>query len=349
MWWVEMDSKKISCQVFVFIFLILFSKMQVTAQSPTTLLTNPIYVQSTGLPGGPTDKVNLVSDAGYQGLMWENQSSDFPELLSALKSKKSGLIGIWRNAGENLSDDFMKLDTIGRFIFLYFPGNGYSNDSEAIASVIKVADLASLSGRKVAIYTHAPDYISNSVDAVKIAKLANRPNVGISFNLCHELMYCNNNHKNFSERFDSLTRYSMPYIFTVSISGADSVGNSWDVLIRPLGEGNFNTFPIVKTLIDKNFKGPFLLQAFGLKQDPKTHLDKSMSVWKSYQNKLNATTITKNMDYSEFESKDQSKDQSKGRIKSRAKNSRSGIAKFPSTNIWFAVPSGLNDIIGRSF
>ncbi len=262
----------------------------VTAQSLSTKLTNPIYVQTAGIPGTPTVKANLVSDAGFNGLMCEDASSSLKEMATALHARKNGLIGIWRNAKDDIAGDHIILDTAGPFVFMFVPKGFYNNDAEAAAAIAVIADRIAPSGRKIAIYPHAPDYVSNSLDAAKIAKLAKRANVGISFNLCHELMYCNVNHLAFAPRLDSLVKNSMPYIFTASISGGDSVGDNWGVLIRPLGEGTFNLFPVVQTLMDHNFKGPFLLQAFGINQDAKTHLAKSMIVWKDFQKRIPATT-----------------------------------------------------------
>ena len=262
--------------------------LPVTAQLLPTRLTNPIYVQSTGIPGTPAAKATLIADAGFNGMAWEEATSGLPEVLKTLHQRGKGLVGLWRNPQFDLAGDIAALDTAGPYVFMYVPLKMYGTDAQVAAAVAAAADRLAPSGRKIAIYPHAPDYVSNSLDAVRIAKLANRANVGISFNLCHELMYCSVHHLSFQPRFDSLTRNFMPYVFTASISGGDSVGDNWGVLIRPLGEGTFDTFGVVKTLMDKNFKGPFLLQAYGLTQDAKTHLAKSMTVWKDYQKKLPA-------------------------------------------------------------
>lgn len=274
-----------------------------SSQLPASRFSNPVYVQSAGLPGAPAAKATLAMDAGFQGIMWEDASAGLPELLGALRARKGGLAGPWRNPQSDIAGDLALLDTAGPFFFIYVPNGPYKNDAEAAAAVAAVGDRLAPSGRKVAIYPHAPDYVSNTLDAVKIAKLANRPNVGVSFNLCHELMYCNVHGKNFAARFDSLTRTSMQYIFTASISGGDSVGKDWGVLIRPLGEGTFDTWPVVKTLVEKNFKGPFLLQAFGISQDPKTHLAKSMKVLEEYRRRLPAVYGCMDPAYVEYDAK----------------------------------------------
>lgn len=283
------------------LFLAFGSALPVTAQLPTTRLTNSIFVQTAGIPGAAAVKVNLIADAGFNGIMCEEASAQLPELLTTLQQRNKSMVGIWRNAHEDIAGDVKTLGTAGPYIFLYMPLSLYTTDAQAAAAAAAVADLVAPSGRKVAIYPHAPDYVSNSLDAAKIAKLANRPNLGISFNLCHELMYCNINHKNFAARFDSLTRLYMPYIMTASISGGDSVGDNWGVLIRPLGEGTFDVFPVVKKLMDRNFKGPFLLQAFGITQSPAVHLAKSMSVWQDFQKRLPAIYGCMDTNYKEFD------------------------------------------------
>ena len=271
-----------------------------SAQLPTTRLTHPIYVQSTGIPGTTVERVNLIANAGYNGVMWEGSSPELSNLLTALDQRNQKLLGIWRNAGENISADLTVLKDAGDLVFLYMPAGTVTTEAEAAVVVAKIADLLAPSGRKVAIYPHNGDFVSNSAQAVRIAKLANRANAGASFNQCHDLMYCSKNKLNFLQRADSLLKTSMPYIFAASVSGADSVGTGWETLIRPLGEGNFDTFVLVKMLVEYGYHGPFALQAYGLTQNPSTHLANSMQVWKEFQKKLPAIYGCKDPLYVEY-------------------------------------------------
>ena len=52
------------------------------------------------------------------------------------------------------------------------------HDAEAVKVVQEIADLAQKSGVRVALYGHAGFYVATANDAVRIVKLANRPNVG---------------------------------------------------------------------------------------------------------------------------------------------------------------------------
>lgn len=259
-----------------------------SAQLPTTRLTHPFYVQSAGIPGTPAEKVNLIADAGYAGIMWEDASSGFSALLTRLQQRNQKLLGIWRNPKEDIGADLAALQSAGEFVFLYIPNGSVTSEADAVANVARVADLLAPSGRKVAIYPHDGLFVYHAAQAVRIAKLSNRPNVGISFNQYHELRYCLGNKLDFTVRADSLLRSSLPHILVASISGSDSVGSGVASLIRPLGEGNFDTFALVKMFVERGFRGSFMLQAYGLPQNPATHLAKSMSVWKDFQKRLPA-------------------------------------------------------------
>lgn len=56
----------------------------------------------------------------------------------------------------------------------------------------------------------------------------------------------------------------MPYLFLVSINGADE-GNThkigWDRLIQPLGEGNYDVLNVLRILKDLGYKNPITCEA----------------------------------------------------------------------------------------
>ncbi len=71
-----------------------------------------------------------------------------------------------------------------------------------------------------------------------------------------------------------------------AINGADSGDTrnmGWDRLIRPLGEGSFDTYELVRLLKDNGYNGKFGLQCFNIDQDCETALQKSIDTWRSYQ------------------------------------------------------------------
>jgi sugar phosphate isomerase/epimerase len=79
---------------------------------------------------------------------------------------------------------------------------------------------------------------------------------------------------------------ALPYLYMISINGADS-GNTqemnWDQLIRPLGEGTFDTWQLVKLAKDNGYKGLFGLQCYNIKQDCEAALKKSIDTWNVYK------------------------------------------------------------------
>jgi sugar phosphate isomerase/epimerase len=293
-----MELRKSQVRVII-IAMTVFGFTFIPAQEPTRL-TNPIYVQSTGLSGSVENRVQMVAEAGYDGIMWEGPSGDIPAVLSALDAQGLGMIGLWRPANGDIPSDAALLDGTEAQLMLYATGGAYSNDDAVISDIAAVADLVKDEGRLVTLYPHAGDYVETIDDAVRIIEKLNRDNVGLSFNLCHSLMYHSVNNLNFADRFDSLLQKAWPYIQAVSINGADSVGYDWGTLIRPLGEGNFDTFGLVKTVIEKGYTGPFLLQAFGIGGDIPAHLAQSFSVWEDYKNLLPAVEGCMDTTYLEY-------------------------------------------------
>ena len=79
---------------------------------------------------------------------------------------------------------------------------------------------------------------------------------------------------------------ALPYLYMISINGADS-GNTqemnWDRLIQPLGEGTFDTYKLVKLAKDNGYEGLFGLQTFAIKQDFEVVLTKSINTWEKYK------------------------------------------------------------------
>ena len=131
-------------------------------------------------------------------------------------------------------------------------------------------------GLKIAIYPHVGNYCETSEHSVRLAKMVNRPNVGAIFNTCHLLKVEG------EEGWEKKLIDALPYLFIISINGADS-GNAkemnWDKLIQPLGEGTFDTYKLVKLAKDNGYKGFFGLQCYDIKQDCVAALTKSINTW----------------------------------------------------------------------
>ncbi len=150
-----------------------------------------------------------------------------------------------------------------------------------------MADFAAPYGVKVAVYPHVNVYCETSEHSVRLAKMADRENVGAIFNLCHLLK------KEGEKGWEQKLTDALPYLYMISICGAES-GNTeemgWDQLIQALGEGSFDVYQLVKLAKDGGYEGPFGLQTYNIKQDAEVALSTSISTWREYQMKYREET-----------------------------------------------------------
>jgi sugar phosphate isomerase/epimerase len=122
-------------------------------------------------------------------------------------------------------------------------------------------------------------------DALDLVTMINIDNLGDIFNLC--LLLKVEGEAGWREK----AQEALPHLFMVSINGADGGDTQqmgWDRLIRPLGEGTFDTYELVKLLKDEGYKGKFGLQCYNIPQDCETALSQSMNTWKHYQERYAA-------------------------------------------------------------
>src|SRR4051812_45334600 len=89
-------------------------------------------------------------------------------------------------------------------------------DEVVVSALIELAALAGESGVKIALYPHAGSWLERVDDADRLVKKLNRPNVGVTFNLCHWL-------KVEGDR-DPLPvlKQALPHLYFVTINGAES-------------------------------------------------------------------------------------------------------------------------------
>ena len=158
--------------------------------------------------------------------------------------------------------------------------NQEEGDPMVVKAIQELADFAAPYDVKIAVYPHVNVYCETSEHSVRLAKMANRHNVGAIFNLCHLLK------AEGTQGWEQKLTDALPYLYMISISGADS-GNTkemgWDQLIQPLGEGTFDTYNLVKLAKDNGYEGPFGLQCYNIKQDAEIALTTSINTWREYQ------------------------------------------------------------------
>ena len=144
-------------------------------------------------------------------------------------------------------------------------------DAEAIAIVHDLAAQAASNNLRVAIYPHAGFYVATAADAARIAKAANRPNVGLSINLCHEFV------TGHGSDLDETFRQFAPLATLVSMNGMDVAKKNY---FGRLDQGDFDLAAFLKKLRAAGYQGPIGWQGFRVEGDPRENLHLSMEAWK---------------------------------------------------------------------
>jgi sugar phosphate isomerase/epimerase len=168
-------------------------------------------------------------------------------------------------------------------LWLTVLGGKYGQEDEkAVAVLREIADLAATSDLRVALYPHTGFYVATTADALRLTKKVDRQNLGATINLCHELM------TDQGPKLDETIRKVAPYLFVVSINGADvkQPGYSWDRLIQPLGRGDFDVCGFLGKLQAAGYRGPIGLQCYAVKGDKLENLRQSIKAWKEYSARL---------------------------------------------------------------
>jgi len=243
----------------------------------------------------PDAHARLLKELGYAGIA-PSGTVGVPEMLEAVDKHGIELTALYVRA--DLDPEKTKYDAKlpeviralkGRdtFIWLYvlrgkFAPSSDEGDSEAVAIVREIAAMCEESGIRVALYPHTGFYVQRVEDAVRLAEKVDRPNVGVTFNLCHWLKVDE------PASMKRLMELALPRLFLVTINGADHDGESWDRLIQPLDRGSFDVYGFLKTLEQLGYDGPIGLQCYGVPGDKRENLKRSIDAWRKLSARLAA-------------------------------------------------------------
>jgi sugar phosphate isomerase/epimerase len=254
-------------------------------------LTNPFFVFDNGT--GRDQKIpleeqaELVKRTGYAGLGYTG-ALKVPEMLQALESRGLKMFSIYvavRVEADKpaydaaLPDAIKQLKGHGTVIWLTVQGTAPDGEQRAVERVREVADMAAASGLRVVLYPHMGFFVGRIEEALRMRKLVDRPNLGITFNLTHFLAVKD------EPNLDQRLREAMPYLEMVSINGAEHEGG-WDRLILPLDRGAFDVFGFLKKLAAAGYKGPIGLQCYQVPGDAEENLKRSMAAWRKFQERM---------------------------------------------------------------
>lgn len=236
------------------------------------------------------DKAALLKELGYDGIGWRPGRTD--GMLAALD--RHGLKMFSSYVVLHATDKecpvpgpvVAEIDALkGRDTIVWLAVNGKSTDEIVVPAVARITEIAARNGLRVALYPHSGFHTDTVASALRLVGKVRRPNLGVSFNLCHFL-----NQQDESE-LEATLRQAAPHLMLVSVNGADSGDTrrmGWDRLVRPLGEGSFDPAKLLGLLDEIGYRGPVSLQCFGTKEPARSHLGKSMRAWLALEARHNA-------------------------------------------------------------
>jgi sugar phosphate isomerase/epimerase len=247
-------------------------------------LPNPIFAYEFG-DITPEQQAGFARQYGFSGTVFDHPL-DIPNRLRAVDEAHLQLFFLWLTV--DISNGQIKYEPgmeaaiealrgRGTVVWVAIQGDaagGAGAEERALQAVERISDLASQSNLRVALYPHYGFYLARFREVVRVAERVRRSNVGVTFNLCHELR------SGFDSAFRQLLDKAMPMFYAVTINGADRQGRDWNTLIQPLGHGDYDVAGLVRTITQAGYQGPFGVQCYGLKGDPGVYLKESMAAWR---------------------------------------------------------------------
>jgi sugar phosphate isomerase/epimerase len=252
---------------------------------------NPFFAMDTAVRN--LDELDSVKQLGYDGIGWKSGPPE--QLTTAIQQiRQHGLklFAIYGYDGATLTKtnlmwnpqleaDIAALKGTDTIVWLPisskdFPKSSPDGDMVAVPALQRLADLAASNGVRIAIYPHTGNWVERVQDAVRLAQLVNRPNLGATFNLCHCLMVGD------EAKIPELLAEAAPHLFLVTINGADAgaAATGWNRLIQPLDAGSYEVGIVLRKLKELNYTGPIGLQGYGVKLPVQENLLRSMTGWR---------------------------------------------------------------------
>ena len=270
--------------------LLVFASTALKATPP-----NEFFAMDTIARGKPDQVVPLLKELGYQGLGGQAGDAAMAEALKAvglrfyngyltlsfedskpaLDEHLRGVIDQMKGHNSALWLAVQKVQKNGVAV----PKSSVEGDDVFIAKITEMANYAKERGVSIALYPHTGMWIEHVEDALRVADKLNREDVGATFNLCHWL------------KVEGGERDPLPVLKAaqhrlkfVTICGADAGDTQklgWDRLIQPLGSGTYDVAGFMAKVQAVGYRGPVGFQGYGINQDPRTVLTRTMTAWRS--------------------------------------------------------------------
>lgn len=245
-----------------------------------------IFVNDNGLKdvAGFEAQAELLSTLGYAGICtrphgrtaemlaaFDKHGLEVPATYVSLKPSESEI-------PDHVLKQFQALKGRSTIVWLMLLEPNASED-QTVSIIQKVCDASAEYDLPVVLYPHVGCRTSTIEECIRLATLAERPGLGVSFNLCHFLRQHDNS------MIEATIRKYADHIKLVQINGADDVPmteSNWDYLIKPLGKGTLDVGRIFHTLKDVGYDGYVNLQCYRVPPPAEKHLATSLQAWKKY-------------------------------------------------------------------
>ena len=153
-------------------------------------------------------------------------------------------------------------------------------DARAREILRELAAAASSHKVRISLYPHNAFWLETIEDAMRMADQVDRPNVGVTFNLCHWLRVSKDRDAK------AAIQRAIPRLSIVNINGADTDGQDWKTLIQTLDHGTFDMRGFLETLRDAGYTGPIGFQGYGIGGDAYDNLKRTMAAWEKHSEVL---------------------------------------------------------------
>jgi sugar phosphate isomerase/epimerase len=259
-------TKRTNCLLLI---LLLF-----TLQGSAQEFSPDFFVYEWGLRKAQNDKpeywADLTGKAGFDGIELMDLDAEIPydkDLKDYIRKWNGDVPYIWINVH---SKKYKPSDPAG--------------DQRCIEIINELADIAEPTGMKLVFYPHINQWLEKVSDGARLAEKINMDNVGTSFHLAHFLM------KDETDKLEETLAQAMPYLFLVSINGADDGDThnmEWTRTVQPLGQGSYNVYHVLEILKELGYNNPIGLQCYTIEGKAEEFLMNSSATWEEYIMRLN--------------------------------------------------------------
>ncbi|TWT84241.1 Xylose isomerase-like TIM barrel [Planctomycetes bacterium CA13] len=237
----------------------------------------------------PDAQAQLLSELGFDGIGYTNVV-DLDQRFASFDKQQLSVVSFYvpfhsekeQSIDPKVIAQLPKMKGKDAILWIHIHGN--ASDEQTADRLRVLADQAAIHDVQISVYPHHGFQVATAEHAVKIVKAVDRENVGVTFNLCHELRAGN------GPRISEIIKKTADHLTMVSINGAMRVmtdaKNPWKELILPLGEGDFDILSLLNELKSVGYDGPIGLQCYNVKQEPAEMLENSINAWNTYLSKL---------------------------------------------------------------